>query len=188
MKNLLLLTSLLFGLSAFAQPILRNQFTTNASSSGNSKIVRTTAAGVPDAVTIGTGLSFDGTTLSATGTTSSPTNAPIILSLTGGTNVTGGDWSLGSASGTTFKIIANTNLFFTDTSFSNVPTTNGQQNCLLYIINTGTNLVQWTNSVFGFVNGVAPTQTTNGTDVYSLFNSLSTNGTIFVVPMNALHR
>jgi hypothetical protein len=128
----------------------------------------------------------------ASGGTSSPTNTPILLTLggTGGTNVAGMDFSLGSSSGTTFKLILTTNAFFGTSSFSNLPTTNGQQNALLYIIQdaTGTHTVTWTNS-FGFVNGVAPVQTTNAgaLDCYSLFNSLQTNNLVMVVPANNLH-
>lgn len=125
------------------------------------------------------------------GGTSSPTNTPIVLTLTT-TNVSGGDWSLGSASGTTFKLILTTNAFFGDAAFSNVPTTNGQQNAVLYIIQdgTGARTVTWTNNTFGFPNGVPSVQTTNAgaVDVYSLVNSLSTNGNIWVIQANNLHR
>lgn len=138
--------------------------------------------------------SGNGTWQTPSAGSTSPTNTPIVLTLggTGGTNVSGGDWSSGSASGTTFKLILTANAFFGDTAFSNVPTTNGQQNAVLYIIQdgTGTRTVTWTNSVFGFVNGVAPIQTTNAgsCDIYSLVNSLQTNGTVLVVPANNLHR
>jgi len=163
---------------------------------GASKLSRTDSNTKLAAVTVGTGLSFDGTTLSATGgVAGSQTNTPIVLTLggTGGTNVSGGDWSLGSASGTTFKLILTTNAFFGATSFSNVPTTNGQQNALLYVYHDSSSTPYtntWTNSVFSFVNGIAPVQTTNAgsCDVYSLFNDLQTNGQINVVQMNNLRR
>jgi len=162
---------------------------------GASKLSRTDSNTKLAAVTVGTGLSFDGTTLSATGgVAGSQTNTPIVLTLggTGGTNVSGGDWSLGSASGTTFKLILTANAYFGPTSFSNVPNTNGQQNAILYIYQdgTGTRTVTWTNSVFSFVNGVALVQTTNAgaLDTYSLFNDLQTNGQINVVPANNLRR
>lgn len=138
--------------------------------------------------------SGNGTWQTPSAGSTSPTNTPIVLTIggTGSTNVSGGDWSSGSASGTTFKLILTTNVLIGDATFSNVPTTNGQQNAVLYIIQdgTGTHTVTWTNSVFGFVNGVAPVQTTNAgaVDVYSLVNSLSTNGNIWVIPANNLHR
>lgn len=158
---------------------------------GTSKLAGTDGSGVLTNIVVGTGLSLSGGTLSATGTTSSPTNTPIVLILggTGGTNVSGGDWSSGSASGTTFKLILTTNVIMGTSTFSNVPNTNGQQNALLYIYQDGTGgySVTWTNSgLFQFVNGIAPTQTTNANavDVYSMFNSLATNGNMNVVQMN----
>lgn len=139
--------------------------------------------------------SGNGTWQTPSAGSSSPTNTPIVLTLggTGGTNVSGGDWSLGSASGTTFKLVLTTNAFFGATAFSNVPTTNGQQNALLYVYHDSSSTPYtntWTNSVFAFVNGTVPVQTTNAgsCDVYSLFNDLVTNGQINVVPANNLHR
>lgn len=48
-----------------------NNFVTNAASTGNSVIVRTGPTGIPLPVTIGAGVSFDGTTLTGTGTNAS---------------------------------------------------------------------------------------------------------------------
>lgn len=129
-----------------------------------------------------------------TNATAPTTNTVIVLALggTGGTNVSGGNWASGNAAGTTFKLILTTNAFFGDTTFTNVPVTNGSQYGLLHIIQdaTGVRTVTWTNSIFEFVNGISIAQTTNANseDVYSLFNSVKTNGNIAVIPMNNLHR
>jgi hypothetical protein len=74
MKTLRTLVAVLLGtfsVSAQFNPLLRTQFTTNQSTAGNSSLVRTTAGGAPAPVTIGAGIAFDGTTISATGTNAS---------------------------------------------------------------------------------------------------------------------
>lgn len=163
---------------------------------GASKLAGTAANGAVTNIVVGTGLSLSAGTLSATGGSGSVTNAVITLTLggTGGTNVSGGDWSLGSASGTTFKLVLTTNAFFGDGAFSNVPNTNGAQTVTLHIIedSTGVHTVTFTNggaTPLGWVNGVQYQHTTNANslDVLTLFNSVRSNGLIFALPANNLH-
>lgn len=100
----------LFAFTASAQfpPILRNQFTTNASTAGNSALVRTTAGGAPAPVTIGTGIAFDGTTLSGTGT-----NLPALYvngaNVAGANLVTGQTIKMTAVSSNITATIENTN-------------------------------------------------------------------------------
>lgn len=99
----------------------------------------------------------------------------VILSYTGGTNVSGFDWNAGS------EFI----LFVTNTTFfpapSNVPNTNVWQSVTVHLINDGTGGygITFTN-LFKWINGIAPVITTNANayDVLTFMPAARTNGNI----------
>lgn len=130
MKKFLAATMLLWSsiaLCAQPAPILRTQFTTNASTAGNSKLVRTTATGAPAPVTIGTGISFDGTTLSGTGT-----NLPSLY--VNGANVAGANLTNGASLNVS---VTSSNISFTPTNLTTAQFANS--------IITNLGLLSWTN-------------------------------------------
>lgn len=166
---------------------------TTLSNPGNGNLLRTDSSGKVKAATIGTGLSFDGTTLAASGggSTGSTNYRSAVITLTvTGTNVDANqiDFNLTNQC---YRVTATGNLFFGDTVCTNVPATNFYQWLQLDIVQdgTGTRTVTFTNSIFAGVNGTIPyTTNANAWDSYTLMNSRQTNGNVAVMAVNYLHR
>jgi len=170
-------TSNIFNVGKGGHLTITNDFTPQQV--GASKIVSTAADGSLTNAVIGSGITWDGTTLSASGGGGASTWVPVVTLAFVTTNVT-----VPLNGGTNF-IVTLTNAatgFFTSSGAPASAATNASWTLTTVQDGFGGRLMNFDTSVFHFMNGVVPVCTTNANaeDVWTMTTSAKTAGKINV--------